>query len=127
VNAFITECNGHFQLFLFSDFNEVYFLTNRTCVRNRLRDFSITLYMPIRIVLIWSLEQGLLWTKPQVLQGYLYKLYHCSPLVVDTISLCNSSWQEILVVSHCFSIPLFWHKLSPHEMKMEYVYFSVGD
>jgi hypothetical protein len=29
-------------LFLFYDFNVIYFLTNRTCVRNRLRDFSIT-------------------------------------------------------------------------------------
>jgi hypothetical protein len=32
-------------LFLFSEFNVIYFLTNRTCVRNGLRDFSITLYV----------------------------------------------------------------------------------
>jgi hypothetical protein len=32
-------------LFLFSDFNVIYFLTYRTCVRNGLRDFSITLYI----------------------------------------------------------------------------------
>jgi hypothetical protein len=31
-------------LFLFSDFNVIYFLTNRTCVRNWLHYFSITLY-----------------------------------------------------------------------------------
>jgi hypothetical protein len=31
-------------LFLFYDFNVIYFLANRKCVRNRLRDFSITLY-----------------------------------------------------------------------------------
>jgi hypothetical protein len=31
--------------FLFSDFNIVYFLTKRTCVRNGLRNFSITLYL----------------------------------------------------------------------------------
>jgi hypothetical protein len=30
-----------------SDFNVIYFLTNRTCVRNGLRDFSITLYLVI--------------------------------------------------------------------------------
>jgi hypothetical protein len=31
-------------LTLFSDFSFIYFLTNRTCVRNGLRDFSITLH-----------------------------------------------------------------------------------
>jgi hypothetical protein len=49
VNACIAERGGQFQhfiqhCFLFSDFNVIYFLTNRTCVRNGLRDFSITLY-----------------------------------------------------------------------------------
>jgi hypothetical protein len=47
-NACITECSGHFQHFiqhsvLSSDFSVIYFLTNRTCVRNWLPDFSITL------------------------------------------------------------------------------------
>jgi hypothetical protein len=37
--------------FLFSDFNVIYFLTNRTCVRNGLRDFLITLY--IKFSLTW--------------------------------------------------------------------------
>jgi hypothetical protein len=32
-------------LFLFFDFNAIYFLTNRTCARNGLHDFSITLYI----------------------------------------------------------------------------------
>jgi hypothetical protein len=50
VNACIAERGGHFQhliqhCFWFSDFNVIYFLTNRTCVRNGLRDFSITLYL----------------------------------------------------------------------------------
>jgi hypothetical protein len=48
VNACIAARGGHFHLiqhcFLFSDFNVIYFLTNRTCVRNGLRDFSIILY-----------------------------------------------------------------------------------
>jgi hypothetical protein len=48
VNSYIAKCGGHFQHFIqhafFSDFNVIHFLTNRTCVRNRLRDFSITLY-----------------------------------------------------------------------------------
>jgi hypothetical protein len=50
VNAcIIAERGGHFQHFiwhfsLFSDFNVIYFFTNRTCVRNGLRDFPIILY-----------------------------------------------------------------------------------
>jgi hypothetical protein len=32
------------QYNMFSYFNVIYFLTNRTCVRNGLRDFSITLF-----------------------------------------------------------------------------------
>jgi hypothetical protein len=46
VNACIAERGGHFQHFIqhcfFSDFNVINFLTNRTRVRNGLRDFSIT-------------------------------------------------------------------------------------
>jgi hypothetical protein len=52
VNECIAECSGHFEhniVFLFSDFNVVYFLTNRTCVRDRLRVFSITLYKFLEI------------------------------------------------------------------------------
>jgi hypothetical protein len=44
VNACIAERGGHFQRLFFSDFNVIYFLTNRTCVRNGLCDFSMTLY-----------------------------------------------------------------------------------
>jgi hypothetical protein len=51
VNACIAERGGHFQhliyvtlFFFFSDFSIIYFLTNRICVRNGLRDFSITMY-----------------------------------------------------------------------------------
>jgi hypothetical protein len=49
VNACIAERGGHFQhfilhCFLFSDFYVIYFLTNRTCIRDGLLDFSITLY-----------------------------------------------------------------------------------
>jgi hypothetical protein len=56
VNSRITERGGHFQHLynngLFSDFNVIYFLTNRTCVRNGLHDFSITLYKIIIIIII---------------------------------------------------------------------------
>jgi hypothetical protein len=45
----------HITLFLFSDFNVVYCLTNRTCVRNGLRDFSITLYK--RLQISWLAER----------------------------------------------------------------------
>jgi hypothetical protein len=49
VNACIAERRGHNQhmehCFLFSDLNVIYFLINRTCVKNELRDFSITLYL----------------------------------------------------------------------------------
>jgi hypothetical protein len=34
----------HITFCLFSDFSVIYFLTNRTCVRNGLRDFSITVH-----------------------------------------------------------------------------------
>jgi hypothetical protein len=47
LNACFAKHHGHFQhltLFFFSDFNVIYFLTNRTCVRNGLRYFLITLY-----------------------------------------------------------------------------------
>jgi hypothetical protein len=33
------------NIIFLSDFNVIHFLTNRTCVRNGLRDFSITLYI----------------------------------------------------------------------------------
>jgi hypothetical protein len=44
-----TKWGGNFKhliehCFLFSDFNIIYFLTNRTCVRNRLHEFWIILY-----------------------------------------------------------------------------------
>jgi hypothetical protein len=54
MNAYIAERGGHFQhlishCFLFSDFNVIYFLTNRAFVRTGLRDFSITLYSRIHL------------------------------------------------------------------------------
>jgi hypothetical protein len=44
VNACWTFPTLNITLFLFSDLNVIYFLTNRTLVRNGLRDFLITLY-----------------------------------------------------------------------------------
>jgi hypothetical protein len=44
VNARIAEPDAHFQHKLFSCFQCNLPLTNITCVKNELRDFSITLY-----------------------------------------------------------------------------------
>jgi hypothetical protein len=41
--------NTSYNIVFFSDFNVIYFLTNRTCVRNWLLDFSITLYKTARL------------------------------------------------------------------------------
>jgi hypothetical protein len=52
VNACIAECSRHFQhliqhCFLFSYFNVIYFLANRTCVRSGLHDFLNSRYTEV--------------------------------------------------------------------------------
>jgi hypothetical protein len=72
VDIFTTLYNIAF--FLVSDFSVIYFLTNRTCVRKGLRDFSNTLYNESFLnSLLWNFGQHFHTRLPHLLLPELFK------------------------------------------------------